>query len=67
MAGLILHCKRINGAYAGDVLIFDGEGGWRDSVTSGNFAVGFRVGFRHQIYGLQFEMAASPLIVAFNF
>ncbi len=53
LAGLVLHCKRANGVHAGDVLLYDGEGKWRDSVLSTNFAIGFRLGYRNYVGGLQ--------------
>ena len=43
LAGLILYCRNMkNPSNIAEVLIFDGEGGWRGVVASGNYAVGFR-------------------------
>ena len=55
LAGLILLCRSISRSQKhSEVLVFDGEGHWRDAVTSEKYAMGFRARFRDSfIYGLK--------------
>ena len=68
LAGLILLCRSIiDTARMAEVLIFDGEGWWRDAYFSSNYAVGFKVRFRDSfIYGLHLEMSSVPFITSFK-
>jgi hypothetical protein len=69
LAGLILQCRSMkNIKDTKEVLVFDGEGPWRDAVISGDFAVGFKAKYNGAfINGFALEMAPVPFIFAFNF
>jgi hypothetical protein len=56
LSGLVLLCKSMKKTkLTSEVLVFDGEGGWRNPIVSSNFALGFKVKFQSTaIVGLAF-------------
>lgn len=56
ITALVLFCRSMkNSNLASEVLVFDGEGGWRSPVISSNFALGFKVRFQGiSIVGIAF-------------